>query len=100
MGLVLALQVLVPLRAILDDSDHRQRFGWNMYSTDTRYPEITLELRDGSRRGIALGSVVLHRRPEVHYGRDLPPFLCSRYPEARAVLLTFAAPAPEVTRCD
>lgn len=99
-GVVLALQLLVPLRALVDGSDQRQRFGWNMYSTETYYPHIVLELRDGGSRSVALGQVVRRRRPEVDYARDLPPYLCGRYPEAGSVRLTLASPEPEVTRCD
>ena len=100
MGLVLALQLLIPLRALVDDSDQRQRVGWNMYSTETYYPSIVLDLGEGGRRGVSFGHVVARSRPEVNYAGDLPPYLCARYLEARAVSLTFNSPEPEVTACE
>lgn len=98
-GLVLALQVLIPLRALIDDSDQRQRVGWNMFSTETYYPSIQLELRDGARRGVSFGQVVPRRRPEINYARELPPYLCTRFPETQSVSLTFESPEPQVTAC-
>jgi hypothetical protein len=90
----------VPLRALVNDSDLQQRFGWSMYSKDRDYPEVALELRGGGRRDVDFGGVTPRARPEVDYARDLPAYLCSRYPEARTVLLTFETPEPEATRCD
>lgn len=97
---MIVVQVLVPLRALVDDSDLQERFGWSMYSKERQYPEIALELRGGGRREVAFGDVTPRPRPEVNYARDLPAYLCSRYPEARTVLLSFEPPEPEVTRCD
>ncbi|MGI9557730.1 MAG: hypothetical protein ACR2N5_07300 [Solirubrobacterales bacterium] len=99
MGVVVALQVLIPLRALLDDSDQRQRFAWGMYSTETTYPGVSLDLDNGAQRGVAFTDVVRRRRPEMNYARDLPPFLCERFPEAASVRLSFGAPEPEVTPC-
>lgn len=95
---MLVLQVLVPLRALLDERD-RQPFGWSMYATETRYPDIELELGDGALRRVAFAEVVARRRPEIDYRSDLPPYLCERYPEAREVRLSFESPQPEVTSC-
>ena len=96
---MLAIQLLVPLRALLDDSDPRRPFGWSMYATETRYPDIVVVLDDGARRGIPFGAVVARRRPEVDYAGDLPPHLCERVAGARSVELTFDDPEPEVTPC-
>jgi hypothetical protein len=99
-GVVIALQLLVPLRALVADSDLQQRFGWSMYSKDREYPAIELALRDGGRREVDFGDVTPRARPEVDYARDLPPHLCSRYPDTRGVLLSFGSREPEVTPCD
>jgi hypothetical protein len=96
---VVALQLVVPLRALVDDSDRQQRFGWAMYSAHTGYPDFTVEHRDGRREEVALGSMLARARPEVDYARDLPSYLCTRYPDARAVLGRTDAPEPEITRC-
>ena len=98
-GLVLALQLLVPLRALVDDSDQRQRFGWNMYSTETYYPRIVLNLSTGESHALPLGQVARGLRPEINYAADLPPYLCERFPDAQSVSLSFRSPEPEVTPC-
>ena len=99
-GVVIAVQVLVPLRALVVESDLQQRFGWSMYSQDREYPEVALALRGGGHRQVDFGDLTPRARPEVDYARDLPAHVCSRYPEARTVLLTFESREPEVTRCD
>ena len=98
-GIVVAVQLLVPLRALVDDSDRQERLGWAMYSAHTGYPDFALEYRDGRREPIDLGTVVPRARAEVDYARDLPRYLCTRHPDARAVLVKTDAPEPEVTRC-
>lgn len=88
MGLVVtlaAVQVGVPLRALLDDRP--ARFGWHMYSTLNPAPEAGVEDESGTVTPVDLGSLIADPRAEIRWSEPLAELLC-RDESAVAIVVT------------
>lgn len=79
----LAVQVSIPIVQLLEDGP--RRFGWQMFSrVGHMRPDFFLVTERGVEP-VSLDRHVLHLRSEIDLTRELPPHLCTVYPEAEAV---------------
>lgn len=72
--LIVAIQVLVPARAFLDERPGR--FGWQMYSSFNPPPKASVEDADGQLTSVPLADLIADPRAEIHWANPLADRLC------------------------
>lgn len=83
----LAVQLALPIRALLADGPNPARFGWQMFATLPWVPQVEAELDSGTRTPMDLRLVVGYPRAEMAYDDRLVPALCRALPEARSLMV-------------
>jgi len=91
----LAIQVAVPAYAL--SQPRPARLGWQMYTGISELPTVTVELNDGSRQAVDIGSLIARDRAEADYVPALNATLCER--AEVATVTTVVDDQREVARC-
>ncbi len=93
-GCVVFLIIQIGLPFILLWSPRPVRWGWQMYSTITEVPSVTLVLNDDTTQPVDLGQHIGYIRAEMQLTERLPAYLCRMYPQAQAVQYQATASSP------
>jgi hypothetical protein len=81
----LAVQAVIPL--VLLAQPRPSRFGWQMYTTTTDLPHVSLRTRDGRVVPVDVGASIARDRAEAGYLDALILALCAR-DDAAAVIVS------------
>ena len=81
--LFVGLQIILSLRGLSHPG--RVRFAWGMYAVAWSLPTIDIVYGRSVEEDVAYRFITLKSRPEIDYGRLLPPYICAAVPSAQAL---------------
>jgi type IV secretory pathway protease TraF len=90
----IAVQALVPL--LLLGQARPSRFGWQMYTTTTELPHVSLRTRDGRVVPIDVSASIARDRAEAGYLDALILALCAREGAAAVIIQSAGANREEL----